>query len=456
MSSNGKTPGRVLPCASIDDSERTTTHSHLAAGIRRALHARGDHGASFRVTSATLTGSGSVVGAALDVEQLSSSAQSLEDDTFGSEFQPSDVAILRRVRDLVLEARDDGGLDPNQPNGKLLLLMLEVVGLSLIPAVATAAGGILGMRLKASSEASLIAEQIAGGALFLSYARELFDKPSRILADTETVRRLEQLLRGIRRTKADNGTLVLARSERDTLLAVTRDDLYRRDQGLRMQMLLTSIIGVIAAVVTLGLLEGSLFSTHHPKTEQLADCQQVHNLPSSLNHSWVLEWRNYTAEQEAAAMASEPSRERIAQVLPFAIGFATDGLATAYESREGAKFTIRTLIIPLLLAVDSFIDAFGIAPLLNDIEGVRNARELVFILFGVGTVVTAFVTFTLRLCFGRGGSQSATVHAFLQAFAAASIATGSLESMSAGFNAYALLGFVISWALGYVADALEN
>ena len=58
----------------------------------------------------------------------------------------------------------------------------------------------------------------------------------------------------------------------------------------------------------------------------------------------------------------------------------------------------------------------------------------------------------LRLCFPRGGGLSKPIHLFLQSFTATSIASGALEAISAGFNVYVLIGFVVGWTLSFVGD----
>ena len=141
--------------------------------------------------------------------------------------------------------------------------------------------------------------------------------------------------------------------------------------------------------------------------------------------------------------------------LPYFLGFFVDGVVLAYDDNkvECNRKLVKTMVLSCVLAVDNFLDGFGLAPVLQEAFG--DSWWLVMLAFAgcveLGAVSTALLRYLV--------SSTSYLHLIWFGFATLSILDGAMELAQSGLTVYVAVGMALTWlflAMGDMAGDEEE
>jgi hypothetical protein len=377
---------------------------------------------------------------------------------FANGFSADDRGVMLGVHQQLTDALDNGSIATDDGTGCGFLF--RVTALSFIPGVSTFLFGMLTLVVHLSDDAALAFEQVTGGALFLTYTRELFSKSvGNARIDRQQVKTSLKKLEDLDAASSPHSTggRRLTQTERSQLFAILSTLTSTASLCDRLLILATAVAGVVASVLVIGISDGNFQSVYRLSLgSRDQKCPtEIHLVDANMSVAGsgaVWAWRNQTAER--AAEKSQVELAPLGDTIPYFLAFASDGLVLAYDNKLAKPFRWTDILLPLIMAIDNAIDVFGIASLIENVTFAQDSKWLFFLLFALSTPVGAAVITSVR--FFANDDWSVYVHTFLRSFGAASIAAGALEAISAGFNLYVLIGFALSWLLSFVLDAASE
>ena len=137
--------------------------------------------------------------------------------------------------------------------------------------------------------------------------------------------------------------------------------------------------------------------------------------------------------------------------VPYFLGFMVDGVVLAYDDNPikcNAKL-LKRLILSGVLAFDNFLDGFGLVPVLRDAFG--DGWWLVMLAFSWCVLLGATLTAALRHYVA-----SPTFHLVWFTFSTVSIVDGALQLTKMGFTIYVALGVMGVWFFLLIGDLCDD
>ena len=316
------------------------------------------------------------------------------------------------LRTAMLELHDEGDGkrgdgDSKTPLNRSLTLQ-ELLLIAMVPAMVPAlvllfATGLAdGMGVLPPAARNLF-EQIAGGALLITYMKEIFPQVVGMFDDVV--------------------------DELGPTTAATRRGKHRRWLGILSVMLVAMLLSTTIQAAAEGF----------PGTQYVG-----RSAPA--------------ANQSCAAVTTKKGRSTDSSgtftpgdTLPYFIGFFVDGVCLAYDDNPIALDSklMKRLILSAVLAVDNLLDAFGIVPLLRIAFG--SGWLGVMIAFAVCVMLGAACTALLRFYV-----SSPLVHLAWFAFSTLSLLDGGLELATRGLSLYVMLGVVVVWYVLVLGDLCDD
>jgi hypothetical protein len=138
--------------------------------------------------------------------------------------------------------------------------------------------------------------------------------------------------------------------------------------------------------------------------------------------------------------------------VPYFLGFMVDGVVLAYDDNPvqlNLKL-VKRLILSGVLAFDNFLDGFGLVPVLRDAFG-GDVWWVVMILFSLCVLFGATLTAFLRHCI-----QSPMFHMVYFAATTISIIDGAMELTKMGFTVYVAVGAILVWFFLLLGDICDE
>ena len=310
----------------------------------------------------------------------------------------------------VAQKASDASADASAPRGSGASFTLgECLAIALVPSSVPCVALLLALGLAMAmghlpKDLVQMYEQIAGGALLITYIKELFPMvldQAKVAADALAV------------TAGGDAT-----------------DGSRPSHGALVCIKIWTAVLMIGSIAASAIVQTALAGFPGVLTEEGEGANSLHALPQAL-HVGV-----FTPADTAA----------------YYIGFFVDGVVLAYGDKpiRCDASLARTLLISLVFAIDNLLAGFGLVPVLKEAYGEEH-WWLIMLAFAACILLGAVLTAALRYY-----APSPVLHLVWFAFGTTSILVGALELMPYGLNIYVMLGIILVWMVLVVGDVVTE
>lgn len=245
-------------------------------------------------------------------------------------------------------------------------------------------------------------EQVAGGALLITYLKEIF--PQVLSMYEEVVDDLGPTMRSTRWVK------------------------YRQWLGITGVLVLALAVSTIAQAGAEGF----------PGVR--------YKLLETINGTG---YPDLTAKKTRSTDAA--SKFTPGDTVPYFLGFFVDGVCLAYDDNPIALNIklVKRLALSFVLAIDNLLDGFGLVPVLQDAFG--GGWWAIMLAFSMCVLLGAIVTALLRTYV-----RSHLFHLAWFAFSTLSLLDGALELSPHGLTVYVTVGMVVVWLVLFIGDLCDD